>query len=349
MTKDNAELKTRVLSNAAQLQRYQTLMSENTHLRSLLDAREKHQGTAIMAEILYSGRDPFSQKIVIDKGSQHQVKNGQAVIDERGVVGQITRVYPLVSDVTLLTDKDQAVPIQVARNGLRAILFGYGRGNPPELRFIPINADIQPGDELVTSGIDGTYPSGLPVATVKSIDRNAALAFAKVSCAPSAGIDHSRHLLVLTEISTAPAKPEAEETPEAVAAGKIKYVGLSEVDIQDIERARKILPIVSVQNLYNLGNRKWESVLDYTAKEDIAFIPWYPLASGPHKLQDSIGRIAAKYKATVAQISLAWLLKRSENILLIPGTSSLEHLKENMRSGKINLADEDFQTLSHNV
>lgn len=133
---------------------------------------------------------------------------------------------------------------------------------------------------------------------------------------------------------------------EAVKAGKIKYVGLSEVDIHDIERARKVLPIVSVQNLYNLGTRKWEKVLDYTAKENIAFIPWYPLASGPHKLQDSIGRIAAKYKATTAQIALAWLLKRSENILLIPGTSSLEHLKENLGSVKINLSKEDFQTLS---
>ena len=145
-------------------------------------------------------------------------------------------------------------------------------------------------------------------------------------------------------------KVPVEETlvpvAEAVKAGKIKYVGLSEVDIPDIERARKVLPIVSVQNLYNLGNRKWEKILDYTAKENIAFIPWYPLASGPHKLQDSIGRIAAKYKATTAQIALAWLLKRSENILLIPGTSSLEHLKENMESVKIKLSKEDFQTLS---
>jgi pyridoxine 4-dehydrogenase len=148
-------------------------------------------------------------------------------------------------------------------------------------------------------------------------------------------------------------KVPVEETlvpvAEAVAAGKIKYVGLSEVDIPDIERARKVLPIVSVQNLYNLGNRKWEPVLDYTSKENIAFIPWYPLASGPHKLQDSIGLIAAKYKATTAQIALAWLLKRSENILLIPGTSFPEHLRENMESIKIHLTKEDFQTLSQNV
>jgi aryl-alcohol dehydrogenase-like predicted oxidoreductase len=133
---------------------------------------------------------------------------------------------------------------------------------------------------------------------------------------------------------------------EAVRTGKIKYVGLSEVDIHEIERARKVLPIVSVQNLYNLGNRKWEKVLDYTAKENMAFIPWYPLASGPHKLQDSIGRIASKYKATTAQIALAWLLKRSENILLIPGTSSLDHLKENMASASIQLTDDDFQSLT---
>jgi|SRR5450432_3342372 len=134
---------------------------------------------------------------------------------------------------------------------------------------------------------------------------------------------------------------------EAVAAGKIKYVGLSEVDIKAIERARKVLPIVSIQNLYNLGNRQWENVLDYTAKEHIAFIPWYPLANGPHKLQESIGRIATKYSVTTAQIALAWLLKRSENILLIPGTSSLEHLKENMGSSKIELTDEDFRNLSN--
>jgi pyridoxine 4-dehydrogenase len=146
-------------------------------------------------------------------------------------------------------------------------------------------------------------------------------------------------------------KVPVEETlapvKEAVAAGKIKYVGLSEVDIKAIERARKVLPIVSVQNLYNLGNRQWENVLDYTAKEDIAFIPWYPLANGPHKLQENIGRIAAKYAVTTAQLALAWLLKRSENILLIPGTSSLQHLKENMESSKIELTDEDFRNLSN--
>jgi aryl-alcohol dehydrogenase-like predicted oxidoreductase len=134
---------------------------------------------------------------------------------------------------------------------------------------------------------------------------------------------------------------------EAVKAGKIKHVGLSEVDIEGIERAEKVVPIVSVQNLYNLGNRQWEEVLDYTAHRNMAFIPWFPLASGPDKMQEAIGTIARKNKATVAQIALAWLLKRSPNILLIPGTSSEQHLRENLKAGEINLSDEDFEVLSN--
>jgi pyridoxine 4-dehydrogenase len=133
---------------------------------------------------------------------------------------------------------------------------------------------------------------------------------------------------------------------EAVKAGKIKHVGLSEVTIEQIERAEKVLPIVSVQNLYNLGDRKWEEVLDYTTQRGIAFIPWYPLASGPQTLADKIGRIAKAHNATIAQIALAWLLKRAENILLIPGTSSLQHLQENLKAAEIELSDAEFEELS---
>lgn len=133
---------------------------------------------------------------------------------------------------------------------------------------------------------------------------------------------------------------------EAVEAGKIKWVGLSEVDIQQVERAEKVVPIVSVQNLYNLGNRKWEEMVDYTASRGMAFIPWYPLASGPQALADKIGKISVAHNATAAQIGLAWLLKRSPNILLIPGTKSLEHLQENMEAASIVLTDEEFAELS---
>lgn len=133
---------------------------------------------------------------------------------------------------------------------------------------------------------------------------------------------------------------------EAVKAGKIKYVGLSEVNVEQIEQAEKVLPIVSVQNLYNLGNRQWEEVLDYTTQCGLAFIPWFPLASGPDTLADKINKIAEKYNATTAQIALAWLLKRADNILLIPGTKSVQHLDENLAAGEIELTEEEFDQLS---
>ncbi|MBO9659003.1 MAG: aldo/keto reductase [Chitinophagaceae bacterium] len=143
-----------------------------------------------------------------------------------------------------------------------------------------------------------------------------------------------------------PVEETLKPVAEAVKAGKIRHVGLSEVNIEQIERAEKVLPIVSVQNLYNLGNRQWEEVLDYTTKRGIAFIPWYPLASGPQTLADKIGQIAQAHNATIAQIALAWLLKRAENILLIPGTSSVQHLHENIKAGEIELTDEEFEALS---
>lgn len=133
---------------------------------------------------------------------------------------------------------------------------------------------------------------------------------------------------------------------EAVKEGKIKYVGLSEVTIDQIKQVQDILPIVSVQNLYNLANRQWESVLDFTAEQGLAFIPWFPLASGPTKLEDKIKAIADKHQTTTAQIALAWLLKRSSNILLIPGTKSIAHLKENLKAAEIELTDAEFESLA---
>ncbi len=134
---------------------------------------------------------------------------------------------------------------------------------------------------------------------------------------------------------------------KAVEVGKIRYVGLSEVTVDQIKEVEKILPIASVQNQYNLGDRQWEDVLDYTAANGMAFIPWFPLASGPDKMKDKIKSIAEKHNATIAQIALAWLLKRSDNILLIPGTKSLDHLEYNLKASKIELTDEEFETLSN--
>ena len=118
------------------------------------------------------------------------------------------------------------------------------------------------------------------------------------------------------------------------------------MNVDQIERAEKIVPIVSVQNRYNLGDREWDTIVDYTKKRGMAFIPWFPLASGPDKMEGAIKKISAKHNASIAQIALAWLVKRSENIILIPGTSSIDHLLENLQAKNIELDEEEFNELS---
>jgi cell shape-determining protein MreC len=199
------------LRAAPELLQLQALKEENNQLRRLLDAQERLPRKSTFAEILYAARDPFSRKVVIDKGSQNGILPGQPVIDDVGVIGQVTRVYLLMSEVTLLSDKDQAIPLQVLRNGLRAVAYGGAEGGMFDLRFMAANADIKNGDILVTSGIDGTYPPGLPVATVARIERDAAYAFARISLAPTAGTDRYRQVLVLSNESKPP--PPQEEQP----------------------------------------------------------------------------------------------------------------------------------------
>jgi rod shape-determining protein MreC len=160
------------------------------------------------AEVLYVGRDPYSHKVFIGKGATQGVLPGSPVADELGLIGQVTRVHPLVSEVTLLTDRDHAVPVQVVRNGLRAVAFGGGASGMLELRFMSAVSDIQNGDRLVTSGIDGTYPAGLPVANVVRIERDAEETFARALCRPVAGIDRGRYVLVIANESARPALPE---------------------------------------------------------------------------------------------------------------------------------------------
>lgn len=210
--RENEALRSKVLQNARDVLTLEALAAENAQLRRLLDARERVPTGASLAEIMYSGRDPFSRKIVIDKGSQQGMLSGQPVIDETGVIGQVTRVFPMLSEVTLITDKDQAIPLQVVRNGLRAL--AYGDGATLDLRFVAANADIQNGDILVTSGIDGIYPSGLPVARVSRVERDAAYAFARIQCVPIAGTERHRQVLVLAHDAKLPSAPEAQAQPQ---------------------------------------------------------------------------------------------------------------------------------------
>jgi rod shape-determining protein MreC len=208
LREENERLKAKALGYSQDAQRYQAAEAEAAQLRRLVGAAERVEVRAAPAEVLYAGRDPYAHKIFIDRGAQQGVRAGSPVADENGVVGQVTRVHPLVSEVTLLTDQDQAIPVQVVRNGLRAVAFGGGTSGMLELRFMAANAEIQNGDRLVTSGIDGTYPPGLPVALVERIERDAEHSFARVVCKPAAGVDRGRFVLVLTNEAKGPLRPD---------------------------------------------------------------------------------------------------------------------------------------------
>jgi len=209
---DNAALRAKNLALAQAAQRYETAEAESAQLRRLIGAAEKLEVKSTPAEILYAGRDPYSHKIFINLGERQGVKPGSPVADEAGVLGQVTRVHPLLSEVTLITDQDHVVPVQVVRNGLRAIAFGGGPSGMLELRFTAGNAEIQNGDRLVTSGIDGIYPAGLPVATVVRIERDAEHSFARVICRPAAGVDRGRFVLVLSDETARPPRPEEAQS-----------------------------------------------------------------------------------------------------------------------------------------
>lgn len=208
---ENRQMKLAQATNAQRLQQAEHLEAENTQLRKLLGTSERIPVKTVLAELLYDARDAFTRKVVLDRGSQHGVALGQPVIDDIGVVGQVTRVFLFSAEVTLLTDRDQAIPVQVVRSGLRSVAYGSGQSGLLDMRFMAPNADIQIGDLLVTSGIDGVYPPGLSVAKVSRIENKTGDAFAHILCQPSAGVDRNRQLLVLlTEPNTSVRPPDEQ-------------------------------------------------------------------------------------------------------------------------------------------
>jgi rod shape-determining protein MreC len=222
LARENTQLRQQHANYAVQLQQLDVLKLENDRLRKLLDLSEHADFSTQLAEIIYVERDIFKRKVFVDKGSQKNVKPGQVVIDETGLIGQVTRVYPWLSEVTLITDKDHAVPIQIQRTGLRAVVFGSGDISTLTLRYMPISSDIQVGDELVTSGIDGTYPSGLPVAKIIQIERDPAYPFAQILCKPLAGVDQQRQLMIVSGLHTLPELPTADTKPVESKSKKSK-------------------------------------------------------------------------------------------------------------------------------
>ncbi|SDQ20679.1 rod shape-determining protein MreC [Paraburkholderia fungorum] len=226
---ENEKLHTKDLQLSQQANTAAELAAENAHLRALLQLSQRSTTESLPAEIQYDTRDPFTQKVVIGRGAQQGIQNGSPVVNEDGVIGQVTRVFPLQAEVTLLTDKDQAVPVQIVRTGLRSVIYGTPKGDTLDLRFVPISADVQTGDELVTSGLDGVYPPGLPVAKVVRVDKQADTAFARVICLPVAPVRGARELLVLHYVNNVPPRP-AEEPDAATAAKEAKKKGAKAAD-----------------------------------------------------------------------------------------------------------------------
>lgn len=219
---ENAALKLRLVEQGPAAQGFAATQLEADRLRTLLDLKNRYGSAAATVEVLYTGRDPFAQKLFVSRGDGGVVKPGAAAIDAQGVVGQVTRVHPHMAEITLLTDKDHAVPVMVERNGVRSVLFGAGAGRMPELRFMPPNADIQVGDTLVTSGIDGTFPAGLAVGRVLTLERDTGQVFARITARPLGGVDRSRHLLVLGEAASLPPRPEEPAEAEVKRKGRGK-------------------------------------------------------------------------------------------------------------------------------
>ncbi len=204
-------------------QRADQLQQENARLRSLLELRPTLAVRSQAAEILYEAADPYSRKVIIDRGSMNNVLPGSPVVNEAGVLGQVTRVYLQSAEVTLLTDRDAAIPVLNSRTQVRSAAFGGGTGGAGllEMRFMAGNADVQIGDLFTTSGVDGVYPPGLKVASVAKIDRKIDSGFARIVLVPAAQPDGVRHVLVLEPTGVRlPPRPQAAASESAAASSK---------------------------------------------------------------------------------------------------------------------------------
>jgi rod shape-determining protein MreC len=223
--KAQTDTEKRLASQAQRAAQVELLSLENDRLRKLLALKEHTTTPAQAAQVVYDAADPFTRRVMVDKGSMQGIKSGSPVMDEAGVLGQITRVYPLSSEVTLLIDRDHTIPVLNTRTGARSVVYGDPsvQGGTLELRFMAGNADVQQGDILTTSGVDGVYPPGMPVAKVDKVERRADSAFAKISCQPLANTLGARHVMILEPFSVdIPIPARIEPAPNASKKGAKK-------------------------------------------------------------------------------------------------------------------------------
>ena len=215
------EMQRQLLAQAQRAGQVEQLTLENRKLRELLHLHERLSTHSTAAEVLYDAADPYSRKVIIDKGFSQDIKEGSPVMDERGILGQVTRVLPMLSEVTLVTDREQSIPVLNTRTGARGVAFGEAGGAPLlELRFMATNADVEVGDLFSTSGVDGVYPPGIPVAKVTKVDRRSENVFARILCEPVGRVQGARHVMVLdTLFEKLPPRPVMER-PLPLAASK---------------------------------------------------------------------------------------------------------------------------------
>jgi len=214
LVKENTRLKQELLMDSVQLQQTAALEQENARLRELLQAGAKLSGHVVLATLLAADMDPFRHMIVIDKGADAGVYEGQTLLDARGIIGQVIQVGPVSSEVALITDPSQAIQVQVNRTSLRTLAIGGADVDTLSLPYLANNADVKPGDLLVTSGLDGHYPAGYPVAVITHVHRDPAEPFASVTAQPVADLDRGHDvLLYFPAVASAPVpKPEVRST-----------------------------------------------------------------------------------------------------------------------------------------
>lgn len=209
----NREFEARHLENRVQLQKLDIIEKENARLRKLLSATPKITERLLIAEIINVDVDPFRQLILLNKGSNNEVYQGQPIIDAQGIMGQVIHVGPLSSTAMLITDASHALPVQIDRTGLRANAFGTGKISQLDLRHLTHNVDIRVGDTLITSGLGGVFPPNYPVARITKVERPAGEPFAHVEAEPLAQLDKTREVLLVWRNN--PEKKSKQNTSEA--------------------------------------------------------------------------------------------------------------------------------------
>lgn len=197
LMEENDRLKHEQLILSQKVQQMVSLRAENNRLRDLLSASEKLDDKVLAAEVIGVDPDPYTHHVIINRGSDAGVFKGQPVLDENGLMGQVIEVLPFTSRVILIADSNHAIPVQVSRNGVRAIAVGTGKIDEIELIYVPYTADIQDGDVLVSSGLGQRFPEGYPVAVVSKVAHEPGEAFAIVKARPSGALDRSRHVLLV--------------------------------------------------------------------------------------------------------------------------------------------------------